>query len=346
MKKKVMALVIVLFSLMISGSVFAEGYLVTSDLWIRAVINTVEKGPIDAVFYKGGEKTTSRGDTVIWGYFYANPDDVSWGDQGNPDLYVKIWFDVTGRIDVNYFHVSVPNIEVFSDYPYDGTCDQYGTTTMDYRYIRHEYWRPGDESDWSSGFNTKDAMLSVIASSIGGSGNYTIRAYEDGRFHEHEIDGTNFINNSGIDNFFGSCTRPIFPSNVEVGHSWESSGTIDDVPVTITANVLSTSERVVTSAGQFENCIKIVYSYSYEHDPGVGHHVIRNITRYFKENIGIVKMIVERATQTETVTLISYSISGTGTMPLEIDNEWTYEWDQFWWWENGNTETFKVTQVS
>jgi len=140
MKRKVMALVIVLFSLMISGSVFAEGYLVTSDLWIRAVINTVEKGPIDAVFYKGGEKTTSRGDTVIWGYFYANPDDVSWGDQGNPDLYVKIWFDVSGRIDVNYFHVSVPSIEVYSDYPYDGTYDQYGTTTMDYRYIRHEYW--------------------------------------------------------------------------------------------------------------------------------------------------------------------------------------------------------------
>ena len=140
MKRKVMVLVIVLFSLMISGSVFAEGYLVTSDLRIRAVINTVEKGPIDAVFYNGGEKTTSRGDTVIWGYFYADPNDVSWGDQGNPDLYVKIWFDVSGRIDVNYFHVSVPDIEVYSDYPYDGTYDQYGTTTMDYRYIRHEYW--------------------------------------------------------------------------------------------------------------------------------------------------------------------------------------------------------------
>ena len=81
MKRKVMALVIVLFPLMISSSVFAEGYLVTSDLWIRAVINTVEKDPIDAVFYNGGEKTTSRGDTVIWGFFYADPNDVSWGDQ-------------------------------------------------------------------------------------------------------------------------------------------------------------------------------------------------------------------------------------------------------------------------
>jgi len=140
MKTKITALVIVFFSLMISSSVFAEGYLVTSDLWIKAVINTVEKGPIDAVFYNGGEKTTSRGDKVIWGYFYASPDDVSWGDQGNPDLYVKIWFDVSGRIDVNYFHVSVPDIEVYSDYPYDGTWDQHGTTTMANRYVRHEYW--------------------------------------------------------------------------------------------------------------------------------------------------------------------------------------------------------------
>ncbi len=31
---------------------------------------------------------------------------------------------------MNYFHVSVPNIEVYSDYPYDGTYDQYGTTTI------------------------------------------------------------------------------------------------------------------------------------------------------------------------------------------------------------------------
>jgi len=149
MKTKFTALVFMFFSLMISSSVFAEGYLVTSDLWIKAVINTVEKGSVDAVFYNGGEKTTSRGDKVIWGYFYASPDDVSWGDQGNPDLYVKIWFDVSGRIDVNYFHVSVPDIVVYSDYPYDGAYDQCGTTTMANRYVRHEYWKNGDNSEFA-----------------------------------------------------------------------------------------------------------------------------------------------------------------------------------------------------
>ncbi|MEA3462447.1 MAG: S8 family serine peptidase, partial [Bacteroidota bacterium] len=121
------------------GNVPENGYLVTSDLWTRAVINTVEKGPIEALWQKGGEGTTSRGDRVIWGHFYASPTDVTWGSSNNPDLFVKIWFDVSGRVDVNYFHVSVPDIEVYSDYPYDGIADEQGTTTMSRRYIRQYY---------------------------------------------------------------------------------------------------------------------------------------------------------------------------------------------------------------
>jgi subtilisin family serine protease len=112
-----------------------------NDLRIGSIINTVEKGPIDAVWRFGGQDTTARGDQVVWGHFYANPSDVTWGSQDNPDLFVKIWFDVSGRVDVNYFHVSVPDIEVYSDLPDDGTYDQKSTTIMDNRYIRHEYWR-------------------------------------------------------------------------------------------------------------------------------------------------------------------------------------------------------------
>jgi hypothetical protein len=123
------------------------GNLVTSDLWIKAVINTVEKGPIEAVWQKGGEDTTSRGDRVIWGHFYASPSDVTWGSQNNPDLFVKIWFDVSGRVDVNFFHVSVPDIEVYSDYPHDGTPDEHGTTTMSRRYIRQYYENGQSNSD-------------------------------------------------------------------------------------------------------------------------------------------------------------------------------------------------------
>ncbi len=112
-----------------------------NNLVIGSVINTVEKGPIDSVWRFGGQDTTARGDQVVWGHFYADPSDVTWGSQDNPDLFVKIWFDVNGRVDVNFFHVSVPDIEVYSDLPDDGTYDQKGTTIMDNRYIRHEYWR-------------------------------------------------------------------------------------------------------------------------------------------------------------------------------------------------------------
>jgi PKD repeat protein len=118
-----------------------SGYSIINDLRIGSIINTVEKGPIDAIWRFGGQDTTARGDEVVWGHFYANPSDVTWGSQDNPDLFVKIWFDMSGRVDVNFFHVSVPDIEVYSDLPDDGTYDQKGTTIMDNRYIRHEYWR-------------------------------------------------------------------------------------------------------------------------------------------------------------------------------------------------------------
>lgn len=117
-----------------------QSYAVINGLNIGATINTVESvGSIDAVWSMGGQDTTARGDQVVWGHFYASPDMVSWGSSNNPELFVKIWFDTSGRIDVNYFHVSVPDIEVYSDYISDGIYDNKGTTIMADRYIRHEY---------------------------------------------------------------------------------------------------------------------------------------------------------------------------------------------------------------
>jgi hypothetical protein len=126
------------------------GDLVTPDLWTRSVINTEEKGPIEAMWQKGGEDTTARGDRVIWGHFYASPSDVTWGSRNNPDLFVKIWFDAGGRLDVNFFHVSVPDIVVYSDYAYDGRVDEHGTTSMSTRYIRQYYETGQSNSDENS----------------------------------------------------------------------------------------------------------------------------------------------------------------------------------------------------
>lgn len=116
-----------------------DGNTIFDDIHIGALINTVEIGPINAVWKLGGTDTTSSGDQVAWGYFYASPNDVDWGNENNPDLFVKIWLDHQGRIDVNYFHVSVPNIEVYSNHTADNQWNQTGTTIMSDRYIRHEY---------------------------------------------------------------------------------------------------------------------------------------------------------------------------------------------------------------
>lgn len=122
----------------------AEGYMLTSEIWVQVEIQTEEKGLIQAVWKKGGEAQTSRGDRVIWGHFYASSNDVSWGSQDNPDLFVKAWFDASGRIDVNYFHVSVPNIHVYSIK--NGGDMLFSTTTMTSRYARHYFNHDGSQA--------------------------------------------------------------------------------------------------------------------------------------------------------------------------------------------------------
>jgi len=140
MVKKIWGLFFVLLTAcMVAGTAYGDGTEVTDALRIKAVINTEEKGPVEAVWQQGGEDWTGAGDHVIWGYFYASPDDVTWGSMQNPDVFVKIWFDRGGRTDVNFFHVSVPDIEVYSDYLYDAEPEQRGTLTTLRRHIRQYY---------------------------------------------------------------------------------------------------------------------------------------------------------------------------------------------------------------
>ncbi|RLC14638.1 MAG: hypothetical protein DRI57_14160 [Deltaproteobacteria bacterium] len=141
-----------------------------------ATINTEEAGSVDALWYLGGCQKNISGtcNTVVWGYFYANPDTVSWGNINNPEVFAKIWFDESGRIDVNFFHVSVPDIEVYSSYgspDEDSNVDetdtatpgsgyhlnpapggftyltQTGTVTLGTRYVRHTYEHGGSYSE-------------------------------------------------------------------------------------------------------------------------------------------------------------------------------------------------------
>ena len=137
----------------------SNGFLITSDIWINARINTEEKGLINAVWQKGGDSTTGRGDRVIWGYFYASPTDVSWGNEDNPDMFVKVWFDASGRIDVNFFHVSVPGIEVYSSKKSGGVLSSIATT--DKRYVLHGY--NSNNTQTASVIDTRNASVLKIS---------------------------------------------------------------------------------------------------------------------------------------------------------------------------------------
>lgn len=122
------------------------------DFRIGAIIRTQEMPgeivPVEAILRLGGKGRTDRGDEVAWGYFYADPSKVPWGSKDNPEVFVKIWSDHnSGRTDVNFFHVSVPDIEVYSDYPDICGYDQADVTTLDQRYVRHEYAAPPDPSE-------------------------------------------------------------------------------------------------------------------------------------------------------------------------------------------------------
>ncbi len=123
----------------LTGTAKGFGYFPDSDLWLRAVIHTEDKGPIEAVWKEGGKSMTGRGDTVIWGYFYASPSDVSWGSANNPDLFVKIWKDVSGPVYVDYFHVSVPDIDIYTDFSYDEKPDEHNRATLTDRFVEHFY---------------------------------------------------------------------------------------------------------------------------------------------------------------------------------------------------------------
>lgn len=158
-------------------------------LGISAMVKTEEKGPVTGEWKEGGRTTTERGDGVVWGHFYVSPSEVPWGDPNNPDAFVKVWFDVSGRIDVNFFHVSVPDIDVYSAFKSPSIWTGTGRITMDNRYVRHEYW----------------GVLPTISNSTFSGG-------------ERREDGYNITEDLNIRGVFYPSTSEAFPS------AWREEG--------------------------------------------------------------------------------------------------------------------------
>jgi len=114
---------------------------INNDLTIVAVVDTPDgytKDSVDTVWRYGGASEDGR---AVWGFFYVDPLHVWWGSYNNPELYVKIWFDPSGRIDVNYFHVSYDDILVRTGVEYNDSSgwigDVTGVATRDQRFVQH-----------------------------------------------------------------------------------------------------------------------------------------------------------------------------------------------------------------
>lgn len=119
------------------------GAMATENLWLRAVVRTQETGPVEAIWQKSGEYVTPAGSRMSWGYFYVSANDVYWGNENNPELFVKIRVDPDGRTEVNYFHSSILDIDIFSDCPYDGKTDEQDRLTLKRQYLTHSFKNGG-----------------------------------------------------------------------------------------------------------------------------------------------------------------------------------------------------------
>lgn len=111
---------------------------INNDLTLVAIVDTPDgyTKDVDTVWRYGG---ISEDGKAVWGFFYVDPLHVWWGSYNNPELYVKIWFDPSGRIDVNYFHVSYDDILVRTGVGYDTDWigDVKGVATRSQRFVQH-----------------------------------------------------------------------------------------------------------------------------------------------------------------------------------------------------------------
>jgi hypothetical protein len=109
-----------------------------------------------------GRESTSSGDAVIAGYFYAPSEKVTWGSEANPEVYAKLWFSVNGMLNVNFFHVGVFDVQLGSSYGADmpqlngGSALDHNKITIGrkaWRYSRHDYtnWRSCGKTDSALG---------------------------------------------------------------------------------------------------------------------------------------------------------------------------------------------------
>jgi len=108
---------------------------ITSELWAKAVLE-VHGNPVTLQWKMVGADITPSGDQVISGYFYADPNDFSYGSQYNPEVFVKIYIAANGWCNMAFNHVTVDDVSVYS---MSGEKSQSSTATLNNRLVEHQY---------------------------------------------------------------------------------------------------------------------------------------------------------------------------------------------------------------
>ena len=160
--------------------------------------------------------------------------------------------------------------------------------------------------------STNEALTSRTASTFGRSGGvdpsprYMLFSY---------------INHNGID---------LFRFPLSIGNTWTEIGRLGPWYIRAETN-LESYEQVEVSAGTFRECLmhKTVFT-DIEADSEL-ESALANGTRYlwFAKGVGIVKMRFEHANGITTeAELLKYKVPADATayLPLQIDNAWTYKW--------------------
>ena len=123
----------------LSASAVDGGYVLSSDLWAKAVLQ-VAGSPVTLIWKEVGSDITPSGARVISGYYYADPDVFAYGSVYNPEIFVKVYIDsATGWSNMAFNHVTVDDVGVYSAHHYTTIYDQSNTATLTSRLVEHTY---------------------------------------------------------------------------------------------------------------------------------------------------------------------------------------------------------------
>ena len=219
------------------------GYDITTELWAKAILQ-VTGNPVTLVWEEVGTDTTPSGDTVVSGYFYANPDDFAYGSQYNPEVFVKVYIATNGWCNMAFNHVTVDDVAIYSAHDYAGTADQTGTVSLTSRLLEHRYdgVGSGTGSPIYDATGTWPLTIDNVSGSLVGSTQCEFDDYESDVLALTQSGSFfSFINGDG-----NSFTGTINGSNYNFTGTWIDN---DNFVVTVTGTLILHSSNSLSGSG-------------------------------------------------------------------------------------------------